>query len=172
MKYYVIAEAYVGPNPDEMYDVDRIIISTTPATCNGSGEICLDGWAGTTGDWAVHAFGEFDTIEEARAQIALTFGITRTKDDNGSFDIENPEIIETHKPGEYAVMTRQGTADWLWASMRRITHDTTDHELEIILKQNELEVNLSGDTLNRYAWDMLVDCRDEKIKDQIEENQE
>lgn len=83
--YYLIENKYVGPNQrqDQYIDLDTIEISTSPAITNSSHEERIEGWCGTTNDWAVYAHGEYGTIEEARAAITDKFGDVRDCDPNG-----------------------------------------------------------------------------------------
>jgi hypothetical protein len=67
---------------------------------------------GTTNDWAVYAHGEYATIEEARAAITEKFGEVRDSDANGdSFESDDEDVVEAYKPGKYAPMSSQATAD-------------------------------------------------------------
>ena len=81
--YYVIETNYAGPNHDQHADADIIEISTAPAITNSSHEVRIEGWCGTTNDWAVYAHGEYASAEEARAAIAEKFGDVRDSDPNG-----------------------------------------------------------------------------------------
>ena len=93
--YYIIETNYAGANKnrDQYVDLDRIEIRTAPAKTNMSHQVRIEGWCGTTNDWAVYAHGEYATIAEARAAIAETFGKVR------EFDAECADevVIESYK---------------------------------------------------------------------------
>ena len=70
-KYYIIESEYVGPinNKIDMYKDTRVLsISTVPGKTNMSKEIKTDGWLGTTNDISLRAHGEYNTLDEARAE--------------------------------------------------------------------------------------------------------
>lgn len=159
--FYVIEKTVSDP---EKFDADVIEISTTPARGNSDKKIIIDGWCGSWDDVSTYAHGEFNTIEDARAKIAeLNPGGTRTSDDNGSFESQDHEIVETHKPGKYAKMTRAGTEDFLSYWRNAIDHETTDARLEEICDEAESCANDSCQTLHFLALYILQEFRDEKI---------
>ena len=153
MKYYIIETNYVGPN--DLYDPDTIGIYTRPAYGNMSKEPVVDGWAGTTNDWATYAHGEFDSIDEARAKIAELYPERREIDE---YDYENV-IVELYKPGKYAGMSKEGTSDWLARDLR-LTGDETDEQLQEIIEIAEANANDEGCTLHSDAFSILADERD------------
>jgi hypothetical protein len=153
--YYVIETNYVGPNA--LYDPDTIGIYTRPAYGNMSQQPVVDGWAGTTNDWATYAHGEFDSIDEARAKIAELYPERREVDEYD--DYENV-IVELYKPGKYAIMTREDTADWLYEDMRELTGKESDEKLEEIIGNAESNANDNGCTLHSDAFSILADERD------------
>ncbi len=154
MKYYIIEINYIGPNP--LCDVDTIGIYKTPAYGNMSKEPVVDGWAGTTNDWATYAHGEFDSIEEARAKIAELYPERREIDEYD--DYENV-IVELYKPGKYAEMSKEGTSDWLARDLR-LTGDETDEQLQEIIEIAESNANDEGCTLHSDAFGIKADERD------------
>lgn len=160
--YYVIETNYSGPNPDQYIDYDTIVISTTPARYNGSGEPCTDGWAGTNNDRSVHAHGEYPTIEDATAAITDLFGDVRGSDCNGyPFEPDDPDILQIYKPGKYAPMSVEETGDWLHYGMRiDITNHTTTAELHALLADYEAAANECGYTLNPEALGIMSEYRD------------
>jgi hypothetical protein len=153
--YYVIEANYVGPN--DLYDPDTIGIYTRPAYGNMSKEPVVDGWAGTTNDWATYGRGEFGTIDEARAKIAELYPERREIDEYD--DYENV-IVELYKLGKYAIMTREDTVDWLYEAMCELTGKESDEELKEIIENAESNVNDEGCTLHSDAFGILSDERD------------
>lgn len=168
--YYIIETNYVGPNHDQHVDADRIEISTTPAITNRSHEIRLDGWCGTTNDWAVYAHGEYATIEAARAAIAEKFGDVRDRDANGySFESDDEDVVEVYKPGKYTPMSSQATADWAYEGIQSdIEADTTDERIAELVAAYEAEANSCGYTLHSDLEDFMKERRRE-LRDELED---
>ena len=154
MKYYIIEINYIGPNP--LCDVDTIGIYKTPAYGNMDKQPVIDGWAGTTNDWATYAHGEFDSLEDARAKIAELYPERREVDEYD--DYENV-IVELYKPGKYAIMTREDTADWLYEATCELTGKESDEKLKEIIENAESNANDNGCTLHHSAFDILVEER-------------
>ena len=160
--YYVIETTYVGPNPDFRCDADTIEIRTEPARTNSSHDICISGWCGTSGDWNVIAHGQYFTIDEARSSIKKIFGDVRDSDENGDiFRSDDETVVETYKPGKYAPMSRQDTADWAHDCIESIEAGTTDERIDDIIYEQEAEANQLGYTVYRYLYDFLWDRREE-----------
>ncbi|EDB4569479.1 hypothetical protein A7C82_17275 [Salmonella enterica subsp. enterica serovar Panama] len=150
--YYIIETNYVGPNQtqDQYVDVDKIEISTSPAITNSSHEKRTEGWCGTTNGWAVYAHGEYATIEEARAAITAKFGEVRDSDHNGDgFESDDESVVEIYKPGKYARMSLQATAEWAYAGIQSdIEANTTDERIVELVAEYEAEANSDGYTLD------------------------
>lgn len=149
--YYITATEYVGPNQDQAnyIDADTIEISTEPARTNMSNEIEIDGWCGTTNDFAVYAHGEYNTLDEARDAIKDIFGDVR--DHYVGFDYfesDDENVIEVYKPGQYQPMTDNETGDWLYESIHTdINADTSDEQMDKLVTIYESEANSEGYTL-------------------------
>lgn len=156
-KFYVVEIDYVGPNKN--YDADTIGVYKTPATGNMDGQPVIDGWAGTTNNWSTIAHGVFDTLAAAEAKIAELYPERRHDD-----DIYDPygDCLALYKPGKYATMTSDGTADWLYEATSSLAGSETDEELEKIVAVAEANANDEGCTLHQSALDMLTDARDAK----------
>jgi hypothetical protein len=171
--YYVIETKYVGPNQnqDQYVDADTIEIRTSPALTNSSHEERTEGWCGTTNDWAVYAHGEYATIEEARAAITEEFGEVRDADANGdSFDSDDEAVVETYKPGQYAPMSSQATADWAYDGIQSdIEADTTDERIAELVAEYEEEANDHGYTLSSDLERFMMDRRQE-LRDGMEDD--
>jgi hypothetical protein len=178
MNYYVIKTEYVGPNQDQHVDDDRIEIRTAPARTNSSHEIKLGGWCGTTNDWAVYAHGEYRTEQEARDYIEKQFGPVREGEDVDAFtgfdeDGEPTTPIAIFRPGKYIPMDAEGTGNYCWeAVLVDITADTTDEQIEALIKTYEAEVNDEGYTLDKRALeDSMAQRRDDLLAErQAEED--
>lgn len=170
--YYIIKTNYVGPNQaqNRYVDVNKIAISTSPAITNLSHEVRIEGWCGTTDDWAVYAHGEYATIEEARAAIARKFGEVRDADPNGdSFESDDENVAEIYKPGKYAPVSRQATADWAHEGIRSdIDADTTDERIAELVAEYEAEANSLGYTLDSDLENFMRERRQE-LRDEMED---
>lgn len=159
--YYVIETNYVGPNADQdqYVDADKIEISTTPATTNSSHEERIEGWCGTTNDWAVFAHGEYPTIEAARQAIEDNFGVVRDADANGPFESMDENVVEVVKPGRYAPMSPQATADWCYEDIQSITADTSDSDIAELIAEIEANANSEGCTVDSSALERFMEER-------------
>lgn len=168
--YYIIETIYTGPNwdQDQHVDADRIEITTAPAIGNSSREVCIDGWCGTTDDWAVYAHGEYETLEEARDAIIETFGVVRDSDPGGnSFESLDENVVEVYKPNKYAPMSSQATADWAYDGIQSdIKADTTDERIEELVEEYEEEANRHGYTLDSDLEGFMRDRRQE-LRDEL-----
>lgn len=164
--FYVIETHYAGPNPLDSNNIDAntIVISTTPATTNSSQEVRLDGWCGTTNDWAVYAHGEYPSVELARAAIATRFGDVRASDANGAFVSDDDTVIEVYKPGRFAPMTKEHTGDWAFDGIQAdISATTSDERIAELVAEYEAEANSEGFTLDSDLADMMKERRQELI---------
>lgn len=170
--YYIIETKYVGPNQtqDEYIDVDTIEISTSPAITNSSHEERTEGWCGTTNDLAVFAHGEYATIEDARAAIAENFGEVRDSDANGDrFESGDDDVVETYKPGKYAPMSSQATADWVYEDIQSdIKANTTDERIAELVAEYEADANSNGYTLDSDLEGFMQNFRQE-LRDEMED---
>ena len=157
MKHYVIEENYVGANRDQNIDADQIKITTEPARKNMSNEVCLDGWCGTTNDWAVYARGVYDSKEAAEKFIKTLYKDTRKAD----FDDNDQSIVAVYKPGKYEPLCKEETGDFIYdALISSVTQTTTDDEIRALVDEWEATANSEGWTLTG-AYDLAVAYRDE-----------
>lgn len=168
--YYIIETNYVGPNQNqEQYlDVDTIEISTSPAITNSSHEERTEGCCGTYNDWSVYAHGEYNTIEAARAAITEKFGEVRAVSEyDDSFESADEDVIETYKPGKFAPMSIQATAEWAYESIKYdIKSDTTDERIAELVSELEAEANINGYTLDSDLEDLMQERRQELLDGQ------
>ena len=157
MKFYVIEEKYAGPNRDQDIDADQIKITTEPARKNMSNEVCLDGWCGTTDDWAVYARGVYDSKEAAEKAIEALYKEIREVE----FDDNDQSIVAVYKPGKYEPIGKEATGNFIFDSLKEsVTASTTDDEISALVDEWEREANSQGCTLSG-AYDMAVEYRDE-----------
>ena len=171
--YYVIETKYVGPNraQDQHVDADKIEISTSPAITNSSHEERAEGWCGTTNDWAVYAHGEYASLEEARTAITVKFGEVRDSDANGdSFETDEEDVVETYKPGKYAPMSSQATANWAYEGIQSdVEAETTDARIAELVAEYEAEANSNGYTLDSDLKRFMQERRQE-LRDELEDD--
>jgi hypothetical protein len=103
-----------------------VSIQTVSACNNMSGAERLNGWCGTTNDIAVHAHGEYNTIDGARAAMYERFGSMHLIND----DCSDPDVVEEYGIGKYPVMDEDATEDFCYDGMRDDIHgNTTDAEI-------------------------------------------
>ena len=163
--YCIIERSYVGPNRAQNVDADTIEISTTPARTNQSNEPRTEGWCGTTNDRYVYAHGEYDTIEEARAAIALKFGVTRDVTTAARAQCDDEDVIEIHKAGRYEPMNRGATEDWVYDGLQHdIEATTTDERIAELVAEYEGAANEQGMTLDSLEDIMLA--RRQQLRDE------
>lgn len=132
--FYLIVEKYVGPNTRSAVATIR----TAPGRKNMSNAICVDGWLGTTNDTDRHAYGEFETIEAARAaakELGYTEGL-ELSDDAGA------HVVEIYVSPE-AARDQWDAYDWFLNGLGRagtcaefgITAETEDDDLEAAIER-------------------------------------
>ena len=129
--YYVVRTEYVGLNADDARHEDSttIEIRTTPALGNMDRQPVYYGWAGTTSDWAVHAYGVYATLDAARAALLQEFGPARLDE----CEHADPSVVEVHRPGELAPMSAESSAEFARAGGDwPITARTEDQALDYI----------------------------------------
>ena len=164
-KYYIVETNYVGPNQDqEQYiDADTIEIRTSPARNNSTHEVCVDGWCGTTNDWAVYAHGEFLDYDAAEKAISETFGEFRAADIYGDpYEPMDDDVVEIFKPGRYEPMTSESTGLWAGELIDEvITADTTDERIDELVDECRGELNSEGLSPHPSLKDQMERRRDE-----------
>lgn len=176
--FYVIETNYVGPNPDQHVDDDCIEISTQPARTNMSHEIKLEGWCGTTNDWATYAHGEYETEQDARNYIKETFGPVREDDETDyyiGYDEDGEPImpVAVFRPGKYIPMDAEGTGNFTWEGVRTdITADTTDEQIEALIAQYEVLANEDGYTLDKRSLSDSMESRRDDLRAEAEADED
>ena len=161
--FYIIEREYVGPNRDQHADDGHIIIvQNVPGRTNSSYEERIDGWLGTTNDWAEYARGEYGSLESARAAVIERFGPCRAK--VPVFEDDNT-CVECYRVGEFAQMSREETSDWIYPGLQScVAAETTDSELDALISEWESDANSQGYTFDSRATDMARAYRDEQIE--------
>lgn len=139
--YYVYTRTYAGPNPQENLNVDTVHISTVPVLTNSSKEVITVGWAGTTNDWNVTAYGEYASLAEAKAYVEREFETREIPCEQEYQGIEGD--AEVRLLGKYELMSDDELGDWIGPALHEIKANTTDEEIERLVK----------------AW--LDECQDE-----------
>ena len=175
--FYLVVDEYVGPNKKDstgnfIGDSRVAEIWNKAQKTNSSHEDRIEGWLGTTNDNSRTAYGEFETIEEARA-AATELGFSEERDIYGeyyTFD-ENDSVIEAYVSKE-ASLEQWDADDWFYSSNSResiaesygITKDTTDDQLFEIARDAEKEAESDGIKLhNCYA--SMEELRDYLIEE-------
>ncbi len=177
-KFYLISEEDVSPNKKDSSgnwkgDTETMYITTEPGETNMSHQIKTEGWLGTTNDFSRNAYGEFDTLEDARKK-AHDLGFTHQQDlddedyctDDESTTVEawTRESASREQWDAYAWFSglgREGTIDEYG-----ITATTTDRELSDMVEKAEEDANSDGKELHdteRYF---------EELRDWLKEQEE
>ena len=175
-KYYVLISTYVGPNTrdgnhprpeEEKY----LTIQTAPGHKNLSGEICTEGWLGTTDDYSLEACGEFDTLESAR-QYADEEGFTEDDEDRWLIEFEE-EVVEVRITPEMQA-DQLDAGDWFSGTdietavkelnLPKIVSSTPDDELGTIAAAIDEDAYDNYDTVLHGTEKALIEYRNE-LKD-------
>jgi hypothetical protein len=139
-RYYIVETEYEGPNTNDHIDDHTYAIQTEPARGNMDHQPVLDGWAGTTNDWAVRAHGAYDTLDEAREALFALIPEHREDDVRHEHDC----VVEQYRPGSLVPWRPEGTGDWAAEGFDAdITADTTDEEIEDLCAQYESDARQS-----------------------------
>ena len=151
--YYVIERCYAGVNTDQNVNADTVQIWSEPPSDQ---ELrCV------IGDWSTHLWGEFETIKEARKHIKENFE-TRESDEHA--DLCCRGVLAVYLLGEYEEMTRDATADWIYAALEEsISADSDDDDIDAFIEEMESFANREGYTLSIYARDDVEKYRDDLI---------
>ena len=125
-KYYIVETHYRAQPHEDAKDIDlnQFEITTTPPK-NAIGEICWDGWLGTTNDVARYAHGAYDSLAAAEHAVINSFGGGLFRRDPEE-DLP-PGVLAVYRPGSYVPDTILGL--WL-ESLVDISADDTDDDLE------------------------------------------
>jgi hypothetical protein len=124
-----------------------------PGRTNSSREIRTDGWLGTNNDWSRHAYGEHETVEDARAEI-LARGPCRPADSEwvrSDYDQNEMGCVELYTVGQYQALNAAESADWCYNGRSKITADTTDAVIAQMVADDEDAANGEGLTLDKDA---------------------
>lgn len=176
--YYIIESEYVGPNPDEMVDEDRILITTAPALVNTNQEPCISGWCGTTNDISITAHGEYRTRAEAEKAMSDIFGDVRSSNVEwepwlamDSDDDPADHLVAVYRPGACQPLSQSATEDWVSTALDQIQADTTDEQLEELEEELEAEANEQGMTLYRESLGSLLERKRGELREELEETE-
>jgi len=168
--YYVISSEYVGPNLSDRCNSHTYQITTEPGHTNMSHEVRVDGWLGTSNDWAAYAHGEYGSMEAARAAVIEMLGEDRRLIDNDEYD---ESVVETYAANKYVEWDADNSVTWCYESRHEITADTTDERIDEIVAECEQYANDEGNTLDTDAVQiMLTERRDELRAEANESNDE
>ena len=170
--YYVIEIKYAGPNAQQHLNDHAFEIHSEPVRGNsGDRPVILDGWCGTTNDWATYAHGEHQTVESARAEIARQTGGDHREADVAGHEIvaDTPDgdlrniVIERYLVGAREQWDTESTQTWCWAARDDIAANTTDARIEEIVNEcieagrTEANADLDADAIR----EMLVEARED-----------
>lgn len=172
--YYIVEVGYVGPNADQdrYVDADKIEITTRPLRTNQSGEICTEGWCGTTNDWAFYAHGEYPSVEEARAAIRQRFGQVRDSEPNGdAFEAMDEAVVEVYKHGRLKPMSARASIEWAYDDIsKEIGASTSDDAIEATVGQLDAAARQDGYQIDQRAVRKAMEERRQDERMELEED--
>jgi hypothetical protein len=155
--YYLIEHELVSRDRDQHLDHHHYAtISSEPARGNMDGQPIIDGWAGTTNDWAVSGRGEYPTLEAARAAMHGRWGPMRLAD----VDDLDPCTLETYWYGAYPTLTRSESEEWMRDGMRSdIDATTTDEALDVLARVYESEAESGSGYYLTDTLEIMIEYR-------------
>ena len=112
MKYYIEEICYCGPDEhtDAYIDFHRFEITTEPTRKNMSGDICLDGWLGTSNDVARYAHGAYDSLAAAEYAIQNPLDGEYRRDDEPA---DSPDVVAVYRIGRLPPVPDEALGIWL-----------------------------------------------------------
>lgn len=135
--YYIIQTEDFQPSDYEK-STDRVYISNQPLIDGSTRAVVIWGSATPENNRGYYAHGEYETLEEAKEAIEEIFGDELCEDEDA--DLDYITIIVYKKSLEE--MTLEGSIAFLQAGIDEdITAETTDREIEELVKQWEKIVN-------------------------------
>jgi hypothetical protein len=158
--FYVIQSSYAGPNPDQHLNENKYYITTTPGRTNLGNQVVTNGWLGQTGDWNSHAYGVFETLDEAKAALTkLTGGSHREI----PVDRMDEDEVYCVLDGAYEDLDRETSEAWTYDELyRSITAETTDEQISEMLSLAEKSANEDGKSLDlAHLEGWFLERRDE-----------
>ncbi|HEX7111404.1 MAG TPA: hypothetical protein VF216_03095 [Mizugakiibacter sp.] len=171
--YYVVERDYAGPNADQHLNAHTYTIRTAPARGNMSHEPIIDGWAGTTDDWAVYGRGQYETREAAEAAIAAICGDAGYRESEDDLDECVGEVVR-YLHGRLEQWGAEASQTWAYETRRDVTLRTTDDEIERMadglmdLAEAEASAALDRDAVVRLLTQRRQELRDQAL-DEISE---
>jgi hypothetical protein len=175
MHYYVVEIEYVGPGQDEdrYVDADRVQVWANAPRTNMTHEARTQGWCGTTDGWATYAHGEYLSLCQAISAISKKFGPVREDDPDTRRDLSEciqGKIYASYRKGAYEPLSKNGTIDWTYESIREdVTADTSDVKIEALIEEYERNSNGEGVTLDKRALKDCMEERRQELRDELVE---
>lgn len=164
--FWVVLEEikYGDDNEVDRLNNDTIVIRSAPSFyCDGSE--AEKGYFDFNGEFeSLHAYGKYETLEEARKEITLRFGVVRKVDREDAF-CNVPNALEFYKKGKYRHVQRNSIYEYCHLLMTRFVRgNTTDKEIDEIASDCESLANAYKRTLGKYAAEKLTEFREELRK--------
>ena len=157
MSYYVIEhQRRRADRADERWlNWDHIVISTAPAWSTRDGDICTQGWCGSTDHEAVMAHGEYETVADALAAIRKIWrevrDVTNAVGDDAPPDYGD-EVIAIYKPGRYPRLSPRASVDLARPSIEAdISAKTYDWDIDALVDACEAKALANKRILDRKA---------------------
>lgn len=179
--FYILKSDYVGPNQEQHKNSTKFFVQTVPGQTNSSHEDRTSGWLGTTNDWSLHAYGESETLDEAKSKISeLCDGkfreIEPEEHDSYYNDGRDDVCLTPYKymvlAGAYEELNGEGSANFAWEGSRQdITADTTDERIAELVKGYEELANGENATLDASAVEQVLKDRRNELLAKREESE-
>jgi hypothetical protein len=158
--YYIITERYVGPNPEQyLGDSDVLFIHTEPGRTNGSHEVKIRGWLGTTNDWSSNARGEYETLEQAKKSAAeMGYDVEQELDEYEMMDDES-SVVAVFK-AEEDTLEQWGALEWLDA----VLYGPDDKNVVEIHGYGHISARMGDKRLKKMAARINADAYKDGVK--------
>jgi hypothetical protein len=181
--FYVIEAEYTGPNNQQNLDSHTYHVQTCPGRINMSHQPAVDGWLGTTNDWAEYAHGEYATLEEAIDKIrSLTNGEFRERDIQdidisekyvGGFDNDGNsvgEVVYSVLAGALEPWDADNSQTWCYEGMRDcIDASSTDADIDEFVEDFARMLADRGGELDTDAVQRMVEHYRDDLRAKIED---
>lgn len=144
--YYIVETHYVGPNPQEHLNDAYVYITTDPPRTIGSNKLLTDGWLGSYGDWSSDAYGEYESLPEARAEaeyIWSEIGLWELDlDDPENEFFADPGTVVCWQVGAFEQMGPEETLDFVSNALPQgdECRDWTDDDIDRYVEELQREV--------------------------------
>ena len=167
--FYVVQTRWVGPNSDQHKNDNFIEIWNEPARGNMDHQPIAEGWCGTTNDWCVTAWGEFETIEEAHKKVEEVAGEKGIRE--AERDLILCYVVESYHLGRLEHWDEDSTIEWCYDDiMAKVVADmdvwSVDDLVEELMDSARIQ---EGAVLDEVSLRRYIDNRIENLNGELED---